>query len=320
MRDVGKAVAYGKERSVDGARIIRHGDSAYVELVPKGRVDTAGRAAPVTVYLPGGRGRTDTGLIDLASAEALMHSKVASAPEEAFVTALIKGAERKKAEIEKQVVPSQLAGQAIPVLTRTEADLPDSVLSAMAAKPVDEALSTASGLCIVIKPREFQRIMLIHMGKKPLADALDSGNILFPRVDDLADDLELSPDKYLLGLGRMLSRFFDHRSALAPAIERRVVLAFDPGAGSVPSSSHSSELLRKIGSAYNSYRSQLLSMAPYAQTLIAKTAASTDAELRKVASAHPENIFTPLSYLYLRDAYMDGASFGADTRVVLQLS
>jgi hypothetical protein len=249
-----------------------------------------------------------------------MHSKVASAPEEAFITALIKGAERKKAEIEKQVVPSQLAGQAIPVLTRTEADLPDSVLSAMAAKPVDEALSTASGLCIVIKPREFQRIMLIHMGKKPLAAALDSGTILFPRVDDLADDLELSPDKYLLGLGRMLSRFFDRRSALAPAVERRVVLAFDPGAGSVPSSSHSSELLRKIGSAYNSYRSQLLSMAPYAQTLIAKTAASTDAELCKVASAHPENIFTPLSYLYMRDAYMDGASFGADTRVVLQLS
>lgn len=250
----------------------------------------------------------------------LVLEKAASISEKNFVQALVKGASTKRAEIEKQVVPSQLAGQAVPVLTRTETDLPNDVLNAMASKPLDEALSTASGLCIVLKPREFQRISLVRMGKAPLADALDDGNILFPRTEDADPELQLGPEKFLPALGRLLAKFFAQRSATAPAIERRVVVAFSPEMGSVPASSHPSELLRKIGAAYNSYRTQLLDMAPHSQDLIQKTASSRDFDLLKVASAQPENTFTHLSYLYLRDAYMDDVPFGAETGAVVQLS
>jgi len=46
-------------------------------------------------------------------------------------------------------------------------------------------------------------------------------------------------------------------------------------------------------------------MAPHSQVLLQKVASSNDADLMKVASADAADIFTPLSFLYLRDAYKD---------------
>jgi hypothetical protein len=257
-----------------------------------------------------------------ANAEALGEiRKTAAIPEENFVSALIKGAEqRKRAEIEKEVVPSQLASKAIPVLTKTESDLPDELINAMAAKPLDEALSTSSGLCMVIKPREFQRIVLIRAGKKPLADALDDRGILFPKTEERDESLQLSEEKVLPALAKALMPMFDMRSAMAPAIERRVVIAFNPSMGDVTPTSLPSEDLRKIGAAYSAYRNQLIDMAPHAQDLITKTASSKDVELMKVASADADDIFTHLSFLYMRDAYLDELPLGDETESMVQLS
>jgi hypothetical protein len=285
----------------------------------------ADRTAKTMVYiyqapnLPSVKVAEALGYVDLEERIDTFMEKAASVPEENFIQALVKGAEHKRAEIEKQVVPSQMASKAIPVLTKTETDLPDDLINAMASKPLDEALSTSSGLCMVIKPREFQRITLIRMGKKPLADAFDDDGILFPKTDEVDEKLKLGPEKFLPALAKALSGLFDMRTAMAPAIERRVVVAFSPEMGEVKPSSHSSDLLRKIGAAYNAYRGQLLDMAPHAQSLIEKTA-GRDSELLKVASADPEDAFTHLSYLYLRDAYLDELPLGNETGIVVQLS
>lgn len=284
----------------------------------------ADRTAKTMVYiyqspnLPSVKVAEALGYVDLEERIDTFMEKAASMAESRFVEALIKGAEQKRAEIEKEVVPSQMASKAIPVLTRSETDLPDDLIRAMASKPLDEALSTSSGLCMVIKPREFQRITLIQMGKKPLADALDDRGILFPKTEETDDDLKLSPEKFLPALAKALSSVFDMRTAMSPAIERRVVVSFNPSTGDVEPSSHSSDLLRKIGAAYNTYRAQLLDMAPHAQDLIGK-AAGSNAELQKVASASPEDTFTHLSYLYLRDAYLDELPLGYETEAMVQL-
>lgn len=268
----------------------------------------ADRTAKVMVYV--GQ-NTNTAGVKIASAQGVegLEERVdsflekAASVEDRFVGSLVKGASKKEAEIDKVVTPDQLAAKAVPLMTKTEEDIPSDVLSAMATKPLESALSTATGLGMVVKPREFQRIMLIQMGKSPMADMFDDQNILFPRCEERAEGLKMSPEKFLPALASMLLPLFAARTALAPAIESRITVSEMPKK-KVESSSHPSEVLRKIGSAYNTYRDQILDMAPHAQSLVTK-AASSDAELRKVASASAADTFTPLSVYYMRDAYLD---------------
>ena len=271
----------------------------------------ADRTAKVMVYIhrdnnvPSVKIAEALGYVDLEERVSSFMEKSASAtlPEQSFVDALTKGAEQKRAEIEKQVVPSQFAGKAIPLMTKHEPDLADPMLDAMAAKPLDQALSTSSGLCMVLKPQEFQRIVLVGMGKPALADDYQERGVLFPSTTERADGLQLSPDKFLPALARLLMPLFDMRTAMAPAVEQRVVISTTPAPAEAASPSHSSELLRKIGSAYNTYRDQLLDMAPHSQVLLQKVASVNDVDLLKVASSDASDVFTPLSFLYLRDAY-----------------
>jgi hypothetical protein len=203
-------------------------------------------------------------------------------------------------------VPSQFAGKAIPALTAAEHDLPRDLLDVMSKAPIEKALSTSGGLGIVLRPREFQRIVLIRMGKRGLADELDESGEVFPGSDERAP-MDLGPDHFLGPLARLLLPFMSHRSALAPAVERRVVVI----SGSLPekhkraSASHSYEVMRKISAAYNSYRSSLMNLAAYSQDLIEKVAYPSDSELRKLSSASPEEVFSPLSVAYIQSAFLD---------------
>jgi len=244
--------------------------------------------------------------------------KVASAEDE--LLAFLKGAENKSAEIEKEVFPIPHVAKAIPLLTKSEPDIPENVINALSAIPLSNALSTVSGLGMVLRPREFQRIVLVRSGNAPLADMLESQNMVFPKVEE-SSPCSMTPDGFMPALARMLLPLFEQRTALAPAVERRVVLIdTDAGSKAEPPSSHSDELLRKIGAAYNGYREQLMEMAPYAQDLIKRATTSKDYDLAKVASADPSAVFTPLSYSYLRDAYKDELSFAYTNRGMVQLS
>ncbi len=246
--------------------------------------------------------------------------KVASVEDE-WKRSLVKGAEEKKSEIEKEIVPSQLAAKAVPLLTKNEPHLPKELQDALASVPEDQALSTASGMGIVLRPAEFQRISLVRMGCQPLADALGESGVVFPKAPSGGEDLGLDPSKFVRGLGRLLAPMMGMRSALGPFIEKRVVIiSSDPEAKGAQPPSHSSELLRKIGSSYASYRSQLMDVVPSAQDLIEKVATPRDGELLKVAQASAGDAFTPLSYCYMRDAFMDEAPIAKSAEAVLQTS
>jgi hypothetical protein len=215
----------------------------------------------------------------------------------------LKDAKDKSAEMDKEVLSVPAAAKAVPLMTKNEPDLSSDMLNALAAVPLDSALSTVSGLGMVLRPREFQRIILIRSGDGPLADALDEKNKTFPQVED-ASPCALSPYSFMPALARLLMPLFMDRTALAPAVEHRVtIISASPDDSSEPPSSHSSELLRKIGAAYNGYREKVLEFVPHSQNLIQKTATARDVDLVKVAAADPADTFTPLSYCYLRDAF-----------------
>lgn len=100
---------------------------------------------------------------------------------------------------------------------------------------------------------------------------------------------------------------FSQRSALAPAIEKRIIVVAGgpPGKEKKSSSSHSTELLRKIGAAYNTYRGQLMDLVAHSQNLLAEVAYPFQADFRKLSSASPEEIFSPLSVAYIKSAFLD---------------
>jgi len=214
-----------------------------------------------------------------------------------------KRAKQKSGEIVKDVVPSQFAGKAIPALTESEEDLPDEVTEALASSPLKNSLSSTAGLGMVLRPREFQRIILIRMGRRPLADSLDRAGTVFPSVEE-STPVGMGVDKILPVLVRLLLPLLAARSALGPAIERRVVIC-GPSSGKVlPNTSHHSDLLHKIGAAYNGYRQELMEVVPEAADLFHSTVCVGD-ELQKLASVPVNKMFTPLTVAYLQDAFMD---------------
>lgn len=222
-----------------------------------------------------------------------------------------KAAEDKQSEILKDVVPSQFAGKAIPVLTGGEKDLPPEAVNALAASSIERALSTLTGLGMVLRPREFQRVVLIQMRMRPEADAFDATNTVFPKVEEKTP-VGMRPDLFSPALARLLLPLLLSRSGLGPLVEKRVLVGGDLGEEKrAASSSLSSTLLRKIAAAYNGYRDEVMELAAHAPELLGSAAMPHDARLSKLSSVSVEEVFTPLSVAYFKLAFLD--EFGVCT-------
>ena len=61
--------------------------------------------------------------------------------------------------------------------------------------------------------------------------------------------------------------------------------------------------MRKIGSAYNGYRKNVMDLVAHSQELM--TSEGMPSEGMKLASASVDDVFTPLSVSYLTNAFMD---------------
>lgn len=231
--------------------------------------------------------------------------KTASAAGDELKLAFLgKQAKNKDAEIVKDTVPSQFAAKAIPVLTRGEEDLPKNLLDALSASPLEEALSTPTALGMVLRPREFQRIVLIQMGHAPLADRLEREGKVFPKVDDELP-VPMGPGFFSPLLARLLLPMMGGRSAFGPSIEKRVLVTSDsPKEKQGATSSHSSDLLRKMGAAYNGYRTGVMELVTHAQDFMSSMA-TPSSELHKLSFAPVGDVFTPLSAHYLKLAFWD---------------
>lgn len=215
-----------------------------------------------------------------------------------------KTAKTKDAEIDKDVIPSQFAGKAVPLVTGSEPDLPDDVMDRMSTVPPANLLSTLGGMGVLLKPREFQRITLIQLGKRDLADELDRKGEVFERSEE-REDMGVEPKNFLPALAELLSPFLSLRSLLAPEVERRAVMSSPQSktkTARVPS--HSRDLLDKIAAGYNGYRQDVMDLVAHSQQLLASTGST--GSLQKLSSVPVHEAFSPLSVAYLRYAYDDG--------------
>lgn len=164
-----------------------------------------------------------------------------------------KAAKLKGAEIIKDVIPSQFGGKTIPV---SRPDIPNEVLDVLGKHDLSEALSTPTTMGMILKPREFQRITIIRMGKKPLADALDRRGLVFPPVEESDDSLPIGAGRFSDVLKKLLLPLMEERSLLEPVAKRRVVritICGKPNAEEELSDVEESPFLQKISAAYNGY-------------------------------------------------------------------
>ena len=163
----------------------------------------------------------------------------------------------KQAEIEKQV-KSNFAPM-LPRIDREEDDLPEDVLNDMSCD-MPRSLSTAGSLGVVLKPREFQRTMLISMGKKPLADELDSRGMCFRPGAEPERAMDIGGD-FLPSLLEKLIPLLAGRSAFGPAFHKRIIVMVSgkkPGESSEENAETEHPLLHKLSAAYTDYRRQLM--------------------------------------------------------------
>lgn len=168
-----------------------------------------------------------------------------------------KASQRKRAEIIKDVAPSQFGGKAVPTNLPCK-DLPDDVLDRLGEHPsLSEALSTPSSMGIVLKPREFQRVLTIHMGQRSLADELDSQGLTIPPVDDVAPAAPMGAQHFSDILKKLLLPHIGERSMLEPPLKRRIIQITVSGGPTVNEGpvklASVTPFLEKISAAYNGY-------------------------------------------------------------------
>lgn len=161
-------------------------------------------------------------------------------------------------------------GFAMKSLESAEPNISKSLLDDVAAKHnVGTACSTAGMMGIVFKPSEFQRIVLIRMGEKALADDLTARNSVFRPSQEFDDSV--SVDKELLSpdLMRVLSGLIGSRSGLGAPLRDRVVRLSISNKKSLPTEVPVDHpLLDKMGAAYNGYRRNLLQKLSQAEEVI----------------------------------------------------
>lgn len=177
--------------------------------------------------------------------------------------------QKKWAEIIKEIGPDDVVGKVSPLLREREEDFPKEVLDEIGKLPLQEGLSTPSILGMSLKPREFQRVILINMGRPDIANDLDSrGHVFSPVSGEIAPCHPLGPSSFSTQLMHSLLPFLQERSYLDPIVRKRILRITIVSPKKTGQSEKKSPLLSKVASAYNWYRREMVKAATYAPEVV----------------------------------------------------
>ena len=163
----------------------------------------------------------------------------------------------KQARIEKEL--PALSAKVMRDYDETEPDLPSSILDRLARHGnLGESLAATTAAGVVLKPKEFQRVVLISLGETPLADRLDRDNCCF--CGSASVDRSINMPTSGGGIGSLLQALLPiiaPRSGFMPALAPRVaVIKLGSAQKYKQPALVRSPLLDKLAAAYNGYREQ----------------------------------------------------------------
>jgi hypothetical protein len=170
----------------------------------------------------------------------------------------------KWADIVKRIGPSKAVGRVTPLLSAAEPELPAELLNKLGEeKDLKKSLATPALMGMMLKPKEFQRIILIHIGNKDLADKMDNAGAVIPSSKEEAAPCEsLCPEHLDESLLKTLMPFLEGKSYMGPVVRRRIIQITVSKPSSHPEHKEvDSPLLSKVASAYTWYRKEVMKLA-----------------------------------------------------------
>ncbi len=203
---------------------------------------------------------------------------------EVFTVRSKKASQSKIGEIIKNVPVGTNSLKVISQLESSEPTISKDVLDDMAQKhDLGTCCSTTGMMGIVLKPREFQRIVLIRMGENDLADKLDKSNTIFRSSDKLDESIKIDKNYFDSELMSMLLHLLDSRSGFGVPFKNRMIHSTTSDKKILPTeTSMDHSLLNKIGEAYSGYRKSLLQKISQAEEVI-----QNDPQLRETIIGNP---------------------------------
>lgn len=168
----------------------------------------------------------------------------------------VKQAAKKVAEIMKQV---PVDSKAMRTLEQAEPDIGGRDLDYLAKNPLPSVLGAITRLGMLLKPHEFQHIVLRRMGEDDLLGQLDQEHKVFRQVQDF--DFGGMP-KTLDPVDRvfeLLKKYIRSRTALGSNLTIRIVMSGSDTKNALPTRNPVEHpLLDKVSAAYNGYRRSVL--------------------------------------------------------------
>lgn len=159
---------------------------------------------------------------------------------------LKKESQKKKADVKKADIKKKVEGEVVakgkdeiekyykenilPELYKREKEIPDEVIERIAQYPISDILSSFVGMGMFPHPKEFQKIVLISLGKKKLSDEFDKQK-LYITEEDVTNipqipkvDIPMGGDYLNDDIMNMLMPFLRYRSYHRPHIVKRIVV------------------------------------------------------------------------------------------------
>jgi hypothetical protein len=175
-----------------------------------------------------------------------------------------KGAALSKSSTMEKETPALSPAFIAERLADEEPDLPDDMLKGCGSKSLKEVLSALTTMGVVLKPAEFQQLVLRSKGKANLADALLQVNGVFKPEDD-EEDLDIgNPGSADSDTLRKLVPWMGERSMHKPFLHKRITIVITrkghPARKHGPSKVSADKVpaglgaeLRKTAALYNGY-------------------------------------------------------------------
>ena len=199
--------------------------------------------------------------------------KTASARQPLEPAELLKISDQQKwADIVKEIGPDKAVGKVSPLLSESEPSIPPEVLREMGKADLSSALATPSMLGMVLKPEEFQQLVMPHLAGP---GDQESDRVFQPcGGEERAMSEPLSTDHFAEDIANSLMPQLDDKSYFGPVVRRRIIKIIIANMPSNPAASTepNSPLLSKVAAAYNWYRREQMKLAASAPEFISKRA------------------------------------------------
>ncbi len=227
----------------------------------------------------------------------------------------------KISEITKTVPAGAFSMKALPSLEKDEVTISRSALDEMAEHDLGSACSTATMMGIVLKPQEFQRMVLVRMGEEELADELDSKRQVFRQSSDFDGSLKIDKEKFNPLIKNILSSVIGSRSGFGAPFQMRVIRISTGPKKTLPTETAIDHpLLDKVASAYNGYRRALIEKLSQAEEVIMndpklREEVVGDTLVNMFTKTASQSIFAPDSMSYFAGVHLQNRDLLSDVSV-----